>query len=179
MLTSVFIYIEQRQILYSGRSEVSRQAALKLYSRIGTGYYTKKEESTVIFVLEKNSYLKKYGTELRFVPDKNYKPNELPKQLRITFISIAVLLFLYGVYGVYVNGLYIPGKRSDGILLKDEPALVMLGAFICFGLSLISMVVDHYDKRDNEYSYHLVLRLLAFFSWFFGIWAIMWNMANN
>ncbi|MGR6837951.1 hypothetical protein ACU5DF_02705 [Aliivibrio wodanis] len=178
MLSSLFIYVEQRQILYSGRLEVSKQAAKKLFSRIGTGYYTKEEERTVIFVLKNNNYIDGYGKELRFIPGKNYKPNELPKHLRITFISIALLFFLYGVYGVYVNGLYIPGKRSDGVLLKDESALIMLGAFICFGLSLISIVVDHYDKRDNEYNYQLVLRTLTSFSWVLGVCAIMWNMST-
>jgi hypothetical protein len=61
----------------------------------------------------------------------SYTPNHIPPNERITNTLFSIILLLYGSYGIWVNDLYIPGKRSKGIHLHDIPAWVMYGAFIC------------------------------------------------
>ena len=39
-------------------------------------------------------------------------PNEIRREERILNTVFSVLLFAYGSFGVWVNDLYIPGKRS-------------------------------------------------------------------
>jgi hypothetical protein len=70
-------------------------------------------------------------------------------------IIFSILLFAYGSYGVWVNDLYIPGKRSKDIHLHNVPAWIMYGAIICACLVMFSVVIDHYDKRNNEAGYKL------------------------
>jgi len=79
-----------------------------------------------------------------------YTPNHIPAEERTKNILSSIALFLYGSYGVYVNDLYIPGKRSKGIHLHDVPCWIMFGAIICACLVMLSVVVDHYDQRNNE-----------------------------
>jgi len=79
-----------------------------------------------------------------------YIPNEIPREERRNNIIFSILLFAYGSYGVWVNDLYILGKRSRGVHLHDVPAWIMYAAMICACVVMLSVVVDHYDRRNNE-----------------------------
>jgi hypothetical protein len=101
---------------------------------------------------------------------------------RLINVAAAVFLLAYGTYGVYVNDLFIPGKRSKGIHLHDVPAWIMYGAFICACCVLVSEVIDHYDKRDNEHMYHRFANFFKYVGWtFFGlsILAVIFKPAGN
>jgi hypothetical protein len=102
--------------------------------------------------------------------------NEIPKEERIWNTIFSVFLFAYGSYGVWVNDLYIPGKRSRGIHLHDVPAWIMYGAMICACLVMLSVVVDHYDLRNNERHYRAFAEIGKFIGWaLFGaslFWAV-------
>lgn len=103
-----------------------------------------------------------------------YTPNHIPANERSTNIAFSIALFTYGTYGVYVNDLYIPGKRSKGIHLHDVPAWIMYGAIICACLVMLSVVVDHYDKRNNETNYKLFADIFRVLGWgFFGLSLVM------
>jgi TRAP-type C4-dicarboxylate transport system permease small subunit len=89
-------------------------------------------------------------------------------------IIFSILLFAYGSYEVWVNDLYIPGKRSKGIHLYDVPAWIMYGAIICACLAMFSVVIDYYDKRNNEAGYKLFADFFRLLGWgFFGLSLIM------
>lgn len=106
--------------------------------------------------------------------DRAYIPNQIPANERLKYIAFSILLFAYGSYGVWVNDLYIPGKRSRGIHLHDVPAWIMYGAMICACLVMLSVVVDHYDRRDNENNYRQFAEVFKFLGWmFFGLSLIM------
>ena len=103
-----------------------------------------------------------------------YTPNHVPANERLQNIVFSILLFAYGTYGVWINDLYIPGKRSKGVHLHDVPAWVMYGAIICACLVMLSVVVDHYDKRNNETNYRLFADVFRFLGWgVFGLSLIM------
>lgn len=103
-------------------------------------------------------------------------PNHIPRSERIANTVFSILLFAYGSYGVWVNDLYIPGKRSRGVHLHDVPAWIMYGAMICACLVMLSVVLDHYDSRNNERHYRTFAEVVKFIGWgLFGaslFWAI-------
>ena len=110
--------------------------------------------------------------------DIPYSPNKIPFSERLVNKILSVLLLLYGSYGVYVNDLYISGKRTSGIHLHDESAIIMYGAFICGILVLLSVVIDHYDKRDNEHTYQIFAQVFKYLGWgLFGA-SLVWRIVN-
>ncbi|HEY8157207.1 MAG TPA: hypothetical protein VIF10_00760 [Methylobacter sp.] len=103
-----------------------------------------------------------------------YTPNHIPAKERMQNIIFSILLFAYGTYGVQINDLYIPGKRSKGIHLHDVPAWIMYGAIICACLVMLSVVIDHYDKRNNETCYKFFVDVFRLLGWgFFALSLIM------
>lgn len=102
-----------------------------------------------------------------------YTPNHIPAGERTQNIVFSILLFAYGTYGVWVNDLYIPGKRTRGIHLHDVPAWIMYGAIICACLVMLSVVVDHYDKRNNETNYKFFADFFRFLGWVFFVLSLV------
>jgi hypothetical protein len=84
-----------------------------------------------------------------------FTPNHIKWTTRFYYFIASVSLFSYGAYGVYINDLFLPGRRGGaGTHFHDGAAYVLFGAIICGCLYMISVVIDHYDKRDNEDRYH-------------------------
>jgi 4-hydroxybenzoate polyprenyltransferase len=105
--------------------------------------------------------------------NNSYTPNHIPANERMQSIVFSILLFAYGTYGVWVNDLYLPGKRSRGIHLHDVPAWIMYGAIVCACLVMLSVVVDH-DKRNNETNYKFFADFFKYVGWcFFALSLIM------
>lgn len=82
-----------------------------------------------------------------------YTPNHIPLKTRIWHTVASIALLVYGSIGLYLDDLYLPGKSGNGLHLHGNAALVMYGAMLCAALNLSSVVLDHYDKRDNEGDY--------------------------
>ena len=107
-----------------------------------------------------------------------YVPNNILPGERIGHIILSLLLLAYGTYGLWVNDLYIPGKRR-GIHLHDVPAWIVYGAIICACTVLLSVVIDHYDRRDNEKHYRTFASVGEFLGWsFFGV-SLVWGIING
>jgi len=83
----------------------------------------------------------------------DYVPNKIPTGKRTWHIFLFVLLLCYGALGLYLDDLYIPGKRGNGIHLHSHAAWIMYAAILCACANLISVVADHYDRRNNEERY--------------------------
>ena len=99
-----------------------------------------------------------------------YIPNQVPLRERTVHIVLSLFLVAYGGYGLWVDDLYIPGKRSNGLHLQGAPAWMMYGAMICACVVLISLVVDHYDRRDNERRYRAISAAGEVLGWsLFGV----------
>ncbi|KAB2901619.1 MAG: hypothetical protein F9K31_01255 [Dokdonella sp.] len=96
---------------------------------------------------------------------RRYTPNHIPKSERTTNIIFSVFLFAYGSYGVYINDLVVPGKRSSSVHLHDVPAWIMYGAIICACAVMLSVVVDHYDRRNNETNYRWFANIAKYVGW--------------
>lgn len=93
-------------------------------------------------------------------------PNHIPLSQRCWSAMGACALFLWGSYGIYTNDLVIPLRRRNRIHLHDEPALLMFAAFVCGAMVLISVIIDHYDERNNEHKYKKFSEAVGCIGWF-------------
>ena len=104
-----------------------------------------------------------------------YQPNNIPLKDRMVSKLFSVVLIVYGGYGIYVNDLCIPSRRG-GFHLSDEPALLMYAAFICGSLVMLSVVIDHYDERDNEHKYQLFSKFFKLLGLALVVASVVWRV---
>lgn len=161
-----------------------RQELMKLVTHRST--QANAAESPVDFVIYMVEKFTDYYLESH--PDKclvhesdidGYTPNHIPAKERIQNLIFSALLFLYGTYGVYVNDLYIPGKRSKGVHLHNSAAWVMYGAMVCACLIMLSIIVDHYDRRNNETNYRLFANIFKFTGWAFFVLSLILSIVRG
>jgi hypothetical protein len=99
----------------------------------------------------------------------SYTPNRIPLPQRIGNCASSAILLAYGTYGVLADNLYLPSKHG-GMHLQDRSAWAIYAAILCACLAMLSVVVDHYDHRDNERHYKAFAGLFSVAGWiFFGI----------
>lgn len=66
----------------------------------------------------------------------------------------------YAVYGYQHGELYLPGKgSSDGTTFTGVTLNLIITSMVLGSLSLFVVVLDHYDKRNNEHKYKFVNRI--------------------
>lgn len=112
----------------------------------------------------------------RYDADGRYIPNHVPERTRLVNALMAIALLAYGSYGVWIDDLYVPGKRGNGVHLHQVPAWLMYGAMICACIVLVSSILDHYDRRDNEHRYRRFARILSWVGWgAFGV-SLAWGV---
>ncbi|WDE01688.1 hypothetical protein [Thalassomonas actiniarum] len=110
----------------------------------------------------------------------NYIPNSISIGNRLLHIILSISLLFYGAYGVYTDDLYIPSRR-DIFHFSGLAAWLVYAGMICLCAYLLSVVIDHYDKRDNEHQYYkfgkrirltgFILFLIAIaFHFSFNVW---------
>jgi len=102
----------------------------------------------------------------------NHKPNFYPVNERLACLVFSIVLLTYAVIGVYYDDFILPSKR--GILhLHGYSTWVMLLAFVSAAANLLSLFIDHYDKRDNEHKYKRFANLSKKVGWFFFFAALI------
>lgn len=81
-------------------------------------------------------------------------PNRFRREHLVWNVALAMCLVVFGVAAVYSNRLKLSsGRGSSLVVLSDGPMWLALGAMACGVLGLLSVVVDHLDRRDNERLY--------------------------
>lgn len=112
----------------------------------------------------------------RYDESGRYIPNSIPAKERVNHIIFSLLIFAYGGYGIWVNDLYVPGRRSRGVHLHDGPAWLMFGAIVCACVVMLSIVLDHYDRRNNERHYRAISGAVGTLGWvLFGV-SLLWGI---
>ncbi len=104
-----------------------------------------------------------------------YNPNHIPTSERTINLVLSSILFVYGTFGVIADDLFIPSKRGPGTHLHGEQAYLMYAAFLCTVANLMSVVVDHYDKRNNETNYKLFARVTQLMGWILFVISLFWR----
>ena len=99
---------------------------------------------------------------------RKHRPNNFSVAERVRNTILAMFLLGYGAWGLYVDDLFIPGKRG-GMHLHGTGAWMMYGALVCSAAVALALVIDHYDRRNNEHHYESFKSGAAFVGWcFFG-----------
>lgn len=180
MFSKLHFYWQQRKVLYSGKEDITPALGQKLFAKLNTGYYSADEEALILRLLIKKSFLNKRHGQYEFskkVPA--YVANEIPRQMRNLWAGLATLIIIYASHGLINGEIYIPGKRSDGITFSGAPVVVVFAACFCLALALLVTVIDHYDKRDNEYLYNIAEKLFWAMSCGLFTWACVWDWAQH
>lgn len=99
--------------------------------------------------------------------------NHIPLRTRGMHILYSSALIAYGAYGIAVDHLYIPGKRTDGVVLHGAAAWIMYAAMLCASANLLSVVVDHYDRRNNETNYRAFAKWSEIAGWLLMVLALL------
>ncbi|MGQ4661623.1 hypothetical protein [Lysobacter sp. F6437] len=69
--------------------------------------------------------------------------------------------------------------KRRGVHLHDVPAWIMYGAIICACTVLLSVVLDHYDRRNNEKHYRMFASIGEFLGWPFFAVSLLWGIVNG
>jgi hypothetical protein len=94
-----------------------------------------------------------------------YSPNHIPASTRRQYIFFSALLILYGLFGAWIGDIYVPGKRGPGAHFRGVPLWFLVGAMAAAVANMISVVVDHYDERNNETNYRKFARITQILGW--------------
>ena len=105
-------------------------------------------------------------------------PNYISPKLRLWYFVTSLFLLLYGAYSIWIDDLYIPGKRG-GLHLHQLNAWFMYLALICASIVMLSIIVDHYDKRDNEIKYEQFSSRFQKYGWIFFWIAVISNLLQG
>ncbi|HJS01707.1 MAG TPA: hypothetical protein VJ780_12310 [Flavobacterium sp.] len=84
---------------------------------------------------------------------KEYTPNHITPDERAKCFLYAFILIIYGTFGYLADDIYLPAKHGRGSHFHGLSCLIMYVAFIFGAINCISIIVDHYDKRNNEINY--------------------------
>lgn len=93
-----------------------------------------------------------------------YVPNHIPSAVRTESAVLALFLIGYGVVAWFLDGMYLPAKRG-GFVIHGLALNLMVLAMICAALNLVAIVVDHYDRRNNERHYINFSKVTRFLGW--------------
>lgn len=90
-----------------------------------------------------------------------YYPNQIPLKDRILCSVLSTFLVVYGIVGLINDDL--PIRRR--IHLHGFPLILMVIAMFGASLAMMLVVIDHYDRRDNERHYRMVSRIVQGIAW--------------
>ncbi len=107
-----------------------------------------------------------------------HTPNHISLGERVFHVLLSLFLIGYGSLGFLADDLYLPGKRR-GVHLHGAPALLMLIAMLLASAALLSVVVDHYDRRDNERYYRFFARVGEGAAWTFFALALLLDLYQH
>ena len=108
-----------------------------------------------------------------------YTPNRYSVAVRILSALLAIWLPIYGTLGVLIDDFYIPGKRGPGVHFHGLSVWLMYGAILSAASVFAALVIDHYDRRNNEHHYRRFKKLATWVGWsLFGL-ANFWQVASH
>lgn len=88
--------------------------------------------------------------------DGTYVPNRVALKTRIANCLLSLGMVAYGFWGIRRDDLIVPIAKRTSSHFHSISAWVMYAAMLCASVHLPAVVIDHYDRRNNE---HLYLRL--------------------
>ena len=105
-----------------------------------------------------------------------YIPNRISGPERFINVLYALFILALAALGLFYGELLLPGKRTSGptgLGLQGLPAWLMYGAMACAICVLLSSVVDHYDRRNNEPIYRRFAQVSRVCGWSLFVLALV------
>lgn len=98
-------------------------------------------------------------------------PNAIPPGRRLINSLGSIALIVWGAYGLYRNDIPMPTRYGTDHV-SGLATWFLSGAMICAAANLGSVVIDHYDRRNNELSYANFAAITQWLGWalFIGAW---------
>jgi len=91
-----------------------------------------------------------------------YTPNHISLDKRAAYLVVSSAIIIYAVASLIQDDFYVwfPGKRGRHISehLHGAAAWLAAGATFAAASNLLAVVVDHYDRRNNERNYRAYAR---------------------
>lgn len=103
-------------------------------------------------------------------------PNRIDPGTRVLYVVLSSCLLLYGTAGIVADAIYVPGKRTTGTDFHGEPAWILYAAMVCASANMLSVVVDHYDTRDNEVNYRRFATVTQWLGWGLFVLALVLDL---
>lgn len=95
---------------------------------------------------------------------QGHTPNHVPLTSRLLRTAGALVLIVHGVIGILRDDVIIPAKRSV-LHLHGVAGWITAGSMFCAALVLLAVVVDHFDRRNNEAAYRRFGRAMSRTGW--------------
>jgi len=97
-------------------------------------------------------------------------PNQISRPLRRRHLIQAVAVALYASLGLSLGKVVLPAKARV-IEFTGGSAMLLGAAMLVAALNMLSVVIDHHDKRDNEGHYALFANVTRWLSWILALTA--------
>lgn len=111
---------------------------------------------------------------------EEFKPNHIPKKTRIFNVIWACFLIFLARYSWLSDSFYFPVRTgSNGVTFTNLGLVLFICALITVAKNALLVVVDHYDKRNNETQYKMFSRYLNIFSVFVIISAFGYQYVHS
>jgi hypothetical protein len=107
-----------------------------------------------------------------------YRPNQVSAWNRFWYLVFCIVCVAYAAYSIHEGKFFLPAKRGPGVELRGLSLWLIVCALVVGVAHLASLVVDHYDKRDNEQSYKDFATLTKFGFWALFVVAVSMSCAS-
>lgn len=107
-----------------------------------------------------------------------YIANEVGLGTRLLSIFGIIFLTIYSFYSIAHNKIVVPGK-GRAIELTDISMYIMVVAVFFFIIRILLIVIDHYDKRNNEKSYENAKIIVSTIGYIFFFLALIYSLTNK
>lgn len=108
-----------------------------------------------------------------------YTPNHIPHSTRLFYGFASAGLIAYGAFGLWIDDLYIPGKRGPGTHLHGPAAWLMAAAMLMGAINMASVIVDHLDQRNNETDYRRFAKYTGWAGYGLMGLSVLWFALNG
>lgn len=106
-------------------------------------------------------------------PSKWAGPNRVDSKVRVGNIVASCALLGYGIHALIADDFFLPAKQSGGTHFTGLAAWLIFGSVCSIAIKLISEVIDHYDRRNNELRYADISAACNWFAWTFFVAALL------
>jgi hypothetical protein len=110
------------------------------------------------------------GSPSYIAADGTYVPNRVALKARIVSCLLSLGIVAYGYWGISRDDLIVPIGKGKAPHFHDFSAWIMYVAMLFAAVHLAAVVVDHYDRRNNEHLYKRFGEISSRIGWvLFGI----------